>query len=43
VPGYTEEVGKTVRYALGSNERTARLIALMLIVMIGWYICGLPR
>lgn len=29
------EAGKTVRYALGSNERTARLITLMLIVMIG--------
>ena len=32
------EVGRTVRYAVGSNARTARLIALMLIVMIGWYV-----
>lgn len=36
--GAWEEAGKTVRYALVSNERTARLIAIMLIVMIGWYI-----
>ncbi|GAA0494118.1 hypothetical protein Ade02nite_20680 [Paractinoplanes deccanensis] len=32
------EIGRTVRYALVSNTRTARLIALMLIVMIGWYV-----
>lgn len=32
------EAGRTVRYALASNSRTARLITLMLIVMIGIYL-----
>jgi hypothetical protein len=32
------EVGRTVRYALGSNARTARLVVLMSIVVISWYL-----
>lgn len=32
------EAGRTIRYALGSSERTARLIALMLIATISWYL-----
>ncbi|GIE94640.1 hypothetical protein [Paractinoplanes rishiriensis] len=32
------EAGRTVRYAVGSNARTVRLIALMLIVMIGIHV-----
>jgi hypothetical protein len=35
------EVGRTVRYALVSNARTARLITLMLATTVTWYICGL--
>ena len=33
-----EEIGKTVRYAIGTEDRTARLIAIMLITMIGIYV-----
>lgn len=37
--GALEEFGRTVRYALGSNERTARLAALiMLIAVIYWQV-----
>jgi hypothetical protein len=28
----------TVRYAVGSNARTARLIALMIVLIICWYV-----
>jgi hypothetical protein len=32
------EAGRTVRHALGSNSRTARLALLMIIMIIGWYL-----
>jgi hypothetical protein len=32
------EAGRTVRYALASNPRTVRLIALMLIAIITWHL-----
>lgn len=32
-----EEVGQTIRYAVGSNDRTARLAILMLIAVISWH------
>jgi hypothetical protein len=32
------EVGRTVRHALKSDERTARLAVLMIIVIIAWYL-----
>ncbi len=32
------EIGRTARYALVSNARTARLIALMIVVMIAYVI-----
>ena len=38
---FAEEIGKTVRFALGSNQRTARLAVLMLIVLIGVITHGL--
>jgi hypothetical protein len=38
VEAIAAEIGKTVRYAVGSDARTARLIALMLIVIVSWYV-----
>lgn len=32
------EAGKTLRYAMGSNARTARLTVLMLIAVISWHL-----
>jgi len=32
------ETGKTIRYAMGSNARTARLTVLMLIAVISWHL-----
>lgn len=32
------EVGRTVRYALASNSRTARLSALMIIAIVALYL-----
>jgi hypothetical protein len=32
------ETGKTIRYAMGSNARTARLTVLMLIAFISWHL-----
>jgi hypothetical protein len=32
------QMGRTVRYALRSNARTARLAALMMIVIVTWYV-----
>jgi hypothetical protein len=32
------QITGTVRYALGSNERTARLAMLMLIAIIAWHV-----
>ncbi|MFI7543809.1 hypothetical protein [Actinoplanes sp. NPDC049599] len=32
------ETGKIIRYALGSNARTARLTVLMLIAVISWHL-----
>jgi hypothetical protein len=32
------EAGRTIRYAMGSNARTARLTVLMLIVVISWHL-----
>jgi hypothetical protein len=36
--GAITESSKIVRYALGSNARTARLTVLMLIVVISWHL-----
>ncbi len=33
-----EQMWRTLRYALGSNSRTARLATLMLIAIIVWHI-----
>jgi hypothetical protein len=32
------EIGRTVRYAVGSNARTIRLAVLMIIAIICWYL-----
>ena len=32
------ELAKVVRYAVGSNERTTRLAALIIIVMVGLFL-----
>lgn len=32
------EAGKTIRYAIGSNGRAARLAVLMLVVVISWHV-----
>ena len=32
------EIGKTVRYALGSNERTARLAMLITLFGLMWWL-----
>ncbi|GAA2530690.1 hypothetical protein Ahu01nite_094260 [Winogradskya humida] len=32
------ETGKTIRYSLSSNARTARLTVLMLIAVISWHL-----
>lgn len=36
--GATQEVGRTIRYAVGSNARTVRLATLMIIATIVWHI-----
>jgi hypothetical protein len=32
------QIAKAVRYAVGSNQRTARLALLIIILMIGFYL-----